>query len=208
MEAPNASMLSRLRECNQRANAARAAGNSSEYRRLIEEFLFLSHAAATELVPTSTNHASALPIPHLLIFECSSGLTHLLREGLIEYGFAAHVTRIPSLPALSAALAGLDYKRRTMFIITDRLTLDGGLAAIHDIRKHPQAKLCPILVLTYQLRGPECALAISAGATEYGIIPENIQAYRPLRMQIERMISDDSQSRVGHSLTWGSGMTE
>jgi hypothetical protein len=165
-----------LRDCIERADAARRQRNSELYRKHIEEFLFLSHAASRLMGPGRTGDAKPI-LPYLPMYGATNGLTRVLRDGLIDHSFGAQVMPVISLQTLRSILDRVDVMRPTVVIITEPIILQTGLTAISVIRKHPNTEACPVLVLTQPGRIHDGILAMGAGATDVLGFPSTKEDY-------------------------------
>ncbi len=186
---------SALRACMERAEAARRGGRSEQYRRHIEEFLFLSNTVARLIGPRSAPD----PLPYVPVYSENTGLVRLLREGLIETSFAAQVEAVHSLPTLAWVLQRMDPSRPSLFIVTEPVTLHRGIAAIRAIREHAHGADCPILVLAHQQRASDERLARVAGANAYAEFPAAIDQFPRLAERIVALIrpgSERSETRM------------
>jgi CheY-like chemotaxis protein len=186
MHADFRSSLTRLRACMERARLAHEGGDATSFRRRLEEFLFLGNAR----IQASLRPRHDAP-PRLLVFHDRLSLVNLLREGLLEFGFVAHVEPVRSLEVLAMRLGALEPARRTLFVITAHLGGDSGLAALRRIRAHPRGNACPVLVLAQTERVHDVHLADAAGATAYRLYPNGIEDFRSLVEQLRGMLQTD-----------------
>jgi CheY-like chemotaxis protein len=187
-----------LRECVERANQARRRGETDVYRRHIEEFLFISHAIAGATSGPRTGD-QGMTLPHLVVMHDNLAMVDLLREGLLEFGFAALVEPVRSLDVLGMKLDACDADRPMLFVVISQLRLGSGLAAMHRIRAHARTVSRPILVLTLQERQSDAALALGAGASDYALFPDTIEGYVPLIERI-RSLLDAGTDRASESM--------
>ncbi|MBA3708165.1 MAG: hypothetical protein H0W83_05025 [Planctomycetes bacterium] len=187
-----------LRDCIERANAARRTGSIEQYRRHIEEFLFLSNAVARGIGPgPRREHADA--IPYLPIYSKDDRLVSRFRDGLIMACFSAHVQSVRSINLIASMLDRVDVNRPTLFIISEPILLRSGSKAVQSIRDHTVQGACPILVLTLAGRDVDSRMAMDAGATATHPFPQTIAEYPALVTRIRTLLT--SSRTAGDQVT-------
>jgi len=189
-----------MRDCLERANAARKSDDREAYRRHVEEFLFLSHAVTRES-GSQDYRKKSFNIPYVPVLSENVSVATAIRHGFIEACFASHVAPISSLTEVTYALDRMEALRPAVFIVTGPISLRFGLRALHVIRTHAKSKDCQIIALIRQVRNDDEVVAMAAGSDACALHPESPEQFLQLVACIQNLLkttaSESSWTRQG-----------
>ena len=181
----------RMDDCRARAQAARQLGDRVGYQRLVEEFLFLSHASVG--VRSSSVRR---PLPHLVVLNLAQrprdDLTRVLREGLIEHRFPAMVEEVRALDAFLERLEGRELHPLDVFVIINRFRRDTAVG-IAKIPQHTPRDGRPLLILSLNMDGVDASLTRDGDGLVFAPFPHDLDGFGALAELLRSMLIDHGQ---------------